>query len=64
MQSPETTQASPTSWRRIKPREGRAESVLVMLICLVAAVGIIRLAVVEVNNLFIRVAAILDLGGN
>lgn len=35
-----------------------------MLICLVAAVGIIRLAVVEVNNLFIRVAAILDLGGN
>lgn len=64
MRSPETPQASPTSPRWKKPPEGRAESMLVMVICLVAAVGIIRLAVVEVNSLFIRVAAILGLGGN
>ncbi|HSA93783.1 MAG TPA: hypothetical protein VLE48_12290 [Terriglobales bacterium] len=64
MPSPDVTEPRPASSHREKPPEGRAESMLVMVICLVAAVGIIRLAVVEVNSLFIRVAAILGLGGN
>ncbi|HXE90234.1 MAG TPA: hypothetical protein VNK82_04645 [Terriglobales bacterium] len=64
MPSPDSTQPSVSAPRRKKQPDGLAESMLVMLICLVAAVGVIRLAVGEVNNLITRIAAVLGLGGN
>ncbi len=64
MQPPGANQRGPSASRAEKPAENLAESLLVMVICLVVAVGIIRLAVEEVNSLFARVATILGLGGN
>ena len=64
MQPLDTTQPEPSAPRPEKRTEGLAESMLVMVICLVVALGIIRLAVVEVNSLFTRVATLLGLGEN